>query len=90
MESKRFVSWLQNILHTQNEEISCSECFDLVSSYVDIELSGADASISLQRVKQHLNQCPACREEYEALHDLRRAEEEQDIPSVDDLRDLIH
>ncbi len=89
MKSKRFTQWLQNIITTQDEEISCSECFDLVSRYVDMEFSSADPSTKMSQVKQHLSQCPTCREEYEILHDLRQMEEEHATPSVEDLRNKI-
>ena len=90
MRNNQFSSWLQRIFHTQSEEISCSECFDLVSGYVELELAGDAPEDKFPEVKQHLGQCPACREEYETLRDLRILEEEQGIPSIDDLSDKIH
>lgn len=89
MQSKRFESWLKNIYETREEEISCTECFDLVSRFVELEVSGQEAAAKLPQVKQHLGQCPACREEYETLRDLRRLEDAGGIPSSDDLQDLI-
>lgn len=90
MKNNRFERWLQNIYNTQDEEISCSECFDLVSPFVEMELSGKDAVAKMPQVKQHLDQCPACHAEYETLRDLQRLENEGKLPSVDDLQDLIH
>lgn len=89
MKLDRFERWLQNIYRTQDEEISCSECFDSVSHFVELEASGEDAVRKLPRVKQHLEQCRACREEYETLRDLRRLEEQGELPSADDLKDLL-
>ena len=89
MQRKRFESWLKNIYETRDEEISCTECFELVSPYVELEIAGADVSAKMPHVKHHLSQCAACREEYEALRDLRRMEEDGDLPSSDDLQDLI-
>ncbi len=89
MKSDRFERWLQNIYHTQDEEISCSECFDLVSHFVEVELAGEDAAARMPQLKQHLNQCPACREEYETLRDLQRLENEGELPSADDLQDKL-
>lgn len=89
MKSDRFERWLQNIYNTQKEEISCSECFDLVSHFVDLELSGEDPVVRIPQLKQHLDQCSACREEYETLRDLARLENEGGLPSSDDLQDLI-
>jgi hypothetical protein len=89
VKGKRFEHWLQNIHKTQDEEISCSECFDLVSHFVEVELAGEDAVTKMPQLKQHLDQCPACREEYETLRDLARLENEGGMPSLDDLQDLI-
>ena len=90
MKSNRFESWLQNIYNTQDEEIFCTECFDLVSRFVELELASGDPALKMPQVIQHLQQCSACREEYETLRDLRRLEDEGESPSLDDLRDLIH
>lgn len=90
MKKKRFERLLQMISNTQEEEISCSECFDLVSHFVEVELSGADAVAQMPKVKQHLEQCPACHAEYETLRDLQRLENEGRLPSKGDLQDSIH
>jgi hypothetical protein len=89
MQRKRFENWLKNIYETQDEEISCTECFDLVSRFVELEVSGRDAAAELPLVHGHLSQCRACREEYEALRDLVRLENEGEPPSLDDLRNSI-
>ncbi len=89
MKKHRLESWLNNIYTTQEEEINCSECFDSVSRYVELELSGGDPAAVLPKVTQHLSQCRACREEYEILRDLRRLEDHDASPSVDDLRHSI-
>ena len=88
MGLKRFTKWLKNIYETQEEEISCSECFDLISRFVELEITGQDPAAKLPRVKQHLNQCRACRDEYETLRDLRLLEDKGEMPSLDDLQDM--
>ena len=89
MNRERFNIWLRNIYETQDVEISCTECFDLVSQFVELELSGRDAASEMSQVKQHLNQCRACREEYETLRDLVLLDDQGDAPSLDDLRSSI-
>jgi len=89
VQKNRFERWLQNIYKTEDEEISCSECFDLVSHFVDLELSGEDAPARLPQLKQHLDQCAACREEYETLRDLQILENKGELPSADDLQDKL-
>ena len=87
MKKDRLERWLQNIYQTRDEEISCSECFDLVSQYVDVELSGEDAARQMPQLTHHLKQCAACREEYETLRDLARLDKDGKLPSLDDLGD---
>lgn len=82
-------SFLQNIQNTRDEEISCSECFDLTSHFVELELTVRDHEIRMPHLRQHLDQCSACREEYETLRDLVRLENEDEMLSVDDLKNLI-
>jgi len=89
MKSNRVERWLQNIYDTQDEEISCSECFDWVSHFVEIELSGENPVAKMPQLKQHLDQCSACRQEYESLRDLAQLEKEAGLPSSDDLQELI-
>jgi len=89
MKHHRFEKWLRNIYETREEEISCTECFDLVSRFVELESSGQDAAASMPQLRQHLDQCRACRDEYETLQDLRRLEDESGLPSVDDLRNSL-
>lgn len=89
MNYQRFTNWLKNIYATQENEISCTECFDRVSHFVELELTGEDAAGKMPELQHHLNQCRACRDEYEALRDLRRLEEKGEMPSLDDLKNSI-
>lgn len=80
MKTSKFDVWIKKILATEAEEISCSECFDLVSDYVDAEASGEQVQPEspqgkmMRKVKHHLGQCQVCMEEYEVLRDLVRME----------------
>ena len=77
---------LRNIAETDDDEISCTECFDLVSQYVDLEVAGTVSEQTLPGLRQHLQQCGVCREEYEILRDLVRLEAQGRAPSADNLR----
>ncbi|MGH2521771.1 MAG: anti-sigma factor family protein [Anaerolineales bacterium] len=76
--------WLRQIEATQDEELSCSECFDQISEYVDLELASQPAPERLPQLRQHLDQCRVCREEYEVLRDLARLEAKGGPPSAGD------
>jgi hypothetical protein len=85
VEPPAFRRLLQNIADTEDEEIGCTECFDLIPQYVDLELAGTGGERRLHRLQQHLRQCSVCREEYETLRDLIRVVDDAQEPSADEL-----
>jgi len=60
---------LERIAKTEPDELSCSECFELLDVAVELELAGRTHTPAWQRFAQHLAQCGVCREEYEVLKD---------------------
>ncbi len=52
---------------TREEEIGCDECFERLDRFVEMELSGLDAASAMPLVRDHLDKCGDCREEFEAL-----------------------
>jgi hypothetical protein len=89
MKSTKLSRWLKLIQMTQPEEISCSECFEHVSTFVELEVTGEEAPRLMPQLKQHIDQCQVCREEYELLRDLAQAEAEGRPPEVEDLKQRI-
>jgi hypothetical protein len=67
---------LRDVSETEAEEISCSECFDLLAPAVELDLGGSTSAPVLLRLAHHLRHCAVCREEYEALRDFLRSEPE--------------
>ncbi|HJR51826.1 MAG TPA: hypothetical protein VJ794_12010 [Gemmatimonadales bacterium] len=62
------------VARTEDQELSCSQCFDQLPQYVDLEIAGEAPTARLPRFEQHLHQCAVCREEYEVLRELARLE----------------
>ena len=60
-----------NLLHaveqTKQVEYSCDEAFELFDQLAEIVRRGEDPSDILLLVQEHVNFCPDCREEFEAL-----------------------
>jgi hypothetical protein len=81
-----FERLLRLAARTQEQELSCTECFEALPQYVDLEIAGAAPDRQLPLFRQHLEQCAVCREEYEAVRELARLEAEGRSPSIDDLR----
>ncbi len=61
---------LRQLQETQDQELSCSDCFEQLSDYVDLELAGQPVAERLPMLRQHLVQCGVCREEYQVLREL--------------------
>ena len=58
---------LERLLGPPGMEVGCDECFDRLDEYVEIELAGLDADAAVPGLGAHLEGCPACREEHDAL-----------------------
>jgi hypothetical protein len=77
---------LRLVARTEAQELSCSAWFDLLPQYVDLEIAGEAPDSRFPLFRQHLEQCPVCRDEYVTLRELARLEAEGRPPSIDDLR----
>jgi len=64
------------LLGPTGHQIDCDECFELLDRFVEQEVSGLDADASTPGMRNHLDGCPACREEHESLHALVLATDE--------------
>jgi hypothetical protein len=65
---------IERLLGPRGEELSCEMCFELIDEYVELELAGADADAGVPGMREHLEGCPACREEHESLRELVASE----------------
>jgi hypothetical protein len=60
----------RRLLGPAEPELLCDECFEKLDEYVDLELRGAPADARIPGMRAHLEGCPACHEEYDALREL--------------------
>jgi hypothetical protein len=67
MKQKDFARLIDTIFAVKGEEMICSEYFDKLPRYVDLEVAGEDAAALMPGVKHHMHQCPECEEVYLAL-----------------------
>lgn len=66
---------LTRLLGAAVPEVSCEECFELLDEYVELELAGESAERRLPGMREHLDGCPACREDHESLREFVRLED---------------
>jgi len=67
---ERNMNELDRLLGPSGPEVGCHECFELLDEYVELELAGPDADRQIPGLRNHLQGCPACREEHQALLEL--------------------
>jgi hypothetical protein len=60
---------LRALLGPAGRELSCEECFEELDRYVELELAGRDAEAAVPGMRNHLEGCPACREDHESLRE---------------------
>ena len=73
MNHAQFLELLRAIFDTREDEIVCSEFFELLPKYVDLVLASTDASQILPQVAHHILQCSECADAYEALLEIERS-----------------
>ena len=61
---------IARILGPAEPEVGCDECFDQLDRFVELEVAGPDVDAALPGLREHLEGCPACREEHESLRAL--------------------
>jgi hypothetical protein len=66
------MSLIARMLGPDGPEISCEACFAALDRYAELELAGRDAEAAVPGMRAHLDGCPACREDHEALLALLR------------------
>jgi hypothetical protein len=59
------------------EEISCEELYVKLDQYVEREVDKKDAAVLMPVIREHLDVCPECCEEYEALLNVLHHMEEE-------------
>jgi hypothetical protein len=69
--SNEAVLGLLHVLESVQEQgCSCDEVFTKIDEYVEREVDKKDAQDLMPLIREHLDLCPECCEEYEALLDI--------------------
>ena len=64
------VEWMITSLEkTWEQELSCDDVFALLDQYAELHMRGEDTAELMPMLKQHLDVCRECCEEYDALVD---------------------
>jgi hypothetical protein len=60
---------LARVLGPGKPELSCEECFAELDRYVELTTAGGEADRQVPGMREHLDGCPACAEEYRSLRE---------------------
>jgi hypothetical protein len=74
VDDGRWQELIARLLGPAGHEVTCEECFELLDTYVELEVAGQDPAGRLPGMREHLQGCPACREDHESLRDFVRLE----------------
>lgn len=77
---------VEAIFAAHENEIDCEGCDAEMPHLVELMEAGEDPTLLLPAVQEHLTMCKDCREEFEALLTIVKAENAGRIGSADDRR----
>ena len=55
------------IVTTETDQLTCEDCFGQIGEFAEHALKGRELTDGMKVIQRHLEQCPCCRGEYEAL-----------------------
>lgn len=55
------------IVTTESDQIACDDCLGQIGEFAEHALEGRELSEGMELIQRHLEQCPCCQGEYEAL-----------------------
>ena len=67
LSNETVLGFLKVLEDVDKEEITCNELYAKLDEYVEREIGQKDAAKIMPLMREHLNICPECCEEYEAL-----------------------
>ena len=55
------------IVTTETDQLTCEDCFGQIGEFAEHALEGRELTDGMKVIQRHLEQCPCCKGEYEAL-----------------------
>jgi hypothetical protein len=70
LEDEVVVKFLKVLENIREEDMSCSEMYAHIDEFVEREVNAHDAEKIMPLIQEHIDLCPECCDEYEALLDV--------------------
>jgi len=71
------LKFLQVLENVRNEELSCEQMYAQLDEFVEHEVNSHDAAKIMPLIQEHIDMCPECCDEYQALLDVLENTKEQ-------------
>lgn len=69
-QSEKMQKMMAMLSNTREEELTCDEVFALLDQFAELAVQGEDVAQLMPLVKQHLDMCEDCREEFKVLQNI--------------------
>ncbi|MEP0807178.1 MAG: hypothetical protein HRF47_16980 [Chloroflexota bacterium] len=70
LSNEAVLGFLRVLEDVRKEELSCAEIYSKLDEYVECEIGCKDAAHVMPLIREHLDICQECCDEYEALLDV--------------------
>jgi len=70
LSNEAVLGFIRVLEQVREEELSCKEINAKLDEYVELEVKKEDAAHIMPLIREHLDLCPECCDEYEALLDV--------------------
>lgn len=67
LTTEQIRSLINSVKEAKRNTIDCDGCFEQLAEFSEMELVGAEIPTALARAQRHLDQCPCCNDEYNAM-----------------------
>jgi hypothetical protein len=67
LSNEAVLGFLNVLEHVRADELSCKEIYKKLDEYVELEIKKEDAAHIMPLNSEHLDLCPECCDEYDAL-----------------------
>ena len=67
LSSETIRKMLKSVQSTRDTELTCGHCHEELDQFIEMKLAGKNPEEAKPLVQEHLDRCPPCKEEYEAL-----------------------
>jgi hypothetical protein len=70
LPNEAVLGFLRILENVRRDELSCEEIYNKLDEYVELEVDKKDVAHIMPLIREHLDMCTGCCEEYEVLLDV--------------------